>query len=79
MLIEESFVDNEVRYRFYLDLPSLKIRKSFESQPLPGARDDYIKQLLNEHRGRLGRRSGGRVGRVRAEPEGDRRARCSTS
>lgn len=48
MRILESFVGDQVRYHFLLDLPSLKLRRSFESQPLPGARDDYIKQLLNE-------------------------------
>lgn len=49
MRIHESVLgEGVVRYHFTLDLHSLGILKHFESQALPGARDDYIKQLLNE-------------------------------
>lgn len=46
LLIEESFIGNEVQYRYFLDLPSLKIRKHFES-PVISGRDSYITKIMN--------------------------------
>ena len=46
LLIEESFIGNDVQYRYYLELPSLKIRKRFESPVITG-RDAYITKILN--------------------------------
>jgi hypothetical protein len=48
LIINEDFVGDQVQYKFFLSLPSLKIREHFESQPLPGARDEYITQIMNE-------------------------------
>lgn len=48
IIVQESFVGDIVRYDFLLDLHSLKLRHHFQSDPLPGARDDYIRQILNE-------------------------------
>jgi hypothetical protein len=46
-IIEQSIGDT-VSYLFLLDLASLDIREEFESAPLPGARDEYLRQILNE-------------------------------
>ena len=46
--IIEQQVGTSVSYLFMLDLHSLGVREEFESQPLPGARDEYITKILNE-------------------------------
>ena len=46
LLIEESFVGNDVKYHYFLDLPSLRIRKHFESPVITG-RDSYITKIMN--------------------------------
>lgn len=48
LIIDEKFIGDQVFYRYYLSLPSLNVREQFDSQPLPGARDAYITQILNE-------------------------------
>jgi hypothetical protein len=48
LIIDENFIGTSVQYEYYLDLPSIKFKKKFSSVPLPGARDEYIKQILNE-------------------------------
>ena len=46
LLIEESFVGDDVQYRYFLDLPSLNIRKRFESKVIRG-RDAYVTKIMN--------------------------------
>jgi len=50
LLIAESHVGKSVQYRYFLNLPSLRIRKHFES-PVIAGRDRYVVKILD----RIGR------------------------
>jgi len=46
LLIEEGTVGNDVQYHYFLNLPSLGVRKHFESPVIKG-RDEYVVKILN--------------------------------
>lgn len=46
--IYEQSMGDKISYAFMLDLWSERVRGYYQSQPLPGARDKYVQQIMNE-------------------------------